>query len=129
MKKETLPFGEETRSNRGFEVVRFQDTYKQGCNLIESSKAVFENKDGSVDDPLGWIWLGLNDVKPQIMKSDAVAMGMAVPPGEVSGWIDYPLPKQVFLNASMHLNEEQVKGLVARLNLWLKTGSLHYKTT
>jgi hypothetical protein len=36
----------------------------------------------------------------------------------------YPLPEDVLLTTRMHLNETQVRGLMARLTLWLETGSL-----
>jgi len=117
-------FGVDGATGRGFPYVEFRDEYGEKCSIQESSRAVFENEDGTVDDPLGWIWLGIDDAKPQIMKSKAQALGMELPPGEVSGWMPYPLPEDVLLTTRMHLNETQVRGLIARLTLWLETGSL-----
>jgi hypothetical protein len=117
-------FGVDGATGRGFPHVTFFDEYGYECSIQESSRAVCENEDGTVDDPLGWIWLGIDDAKPQIMKSKARALGMELPPGEVSGWMPYPIPDDVLLTTRMHLNETQVRGLIARLTLWLETGSL-----
>ena len=117
-------FGVDGATGRGFEIVEFRDDYDHPCSIQESSRAVCENEDGTVDDPLGWIWLGIDDAKPQIMKSVAKKMGMELPPGEVSGWMPYPIPEDVLLTTRMHLNETQVRGLIDRLTLWLETGSL-----
>lgn len=117
-------FGVSGVTGRGFEKVKFEDEYGNACSLQESSRAVCQNEDGSVDDPLGWLWLGLENAKPQIMKSKAQALGIPTPPGEVSGWMPFPIPDHVSLNTRMHLNETQVRGLMARLQHWLDTGSL-----
>jgi site-specific DNA-methyltransferase (adenine-specific) len=117
-------FGVDGATGRGFPYVEFRDEYGEKCSIQISSRAVFENEDGTVDDPLGWIWLGIDDAKPQIMKSKAKALGMELPPGEVSGWMPYPIPDDVLLTTRMHLNETQVRGLIARLTLWLETGNL-----
>ena len=117
-------FGVDGATGRGFQHVTFFDEYGYECSIQESSRAVCENEDGTVDDPLGWIWLGIDDAKPQIMKSKARALGLELPPGEVSGWMPYPIPDDVLLTTRMHLNETQVRGLIARLTLWIETGSL-----
>lgn len=117
-------FGVDGATGRGFEIVKFEDEYGYPCSIQESSRAVCENDDGTVDDPLGWIWLGIDDAKPQIMKSKARELGMELPPGEVSGWMPYPIPNDVLLTTRMHLNQTQVRGLIDRLTLWLETGSL-----
>lgn len=117
-------FGVDGATGRGFEIVKFRDEYDHKCSIQESSRAVCENYDGTVDDPLGWIWLGIDDAQPMVMKSKARALGLELPPGEVSGCMPYPLPEDVSLTTRMHLNETQVRGLVARLTLWLETGSL-----
>lgn len=119
------PLGEERATNRGFPIIEFKDEYDAPCSIQESSRAVCENEDGSVDDPLGWIWLGINDPDPKIMKSKALAHGLKLPPGEVSGWMPYPIPDDVLISTRMHLNEKQVRGLIDRLQHWLDTGSLH----
>ncbi len=69
------------------------------------------------------MWLGIDDVRPRIMCSDAKLLGLPMPEGEVSGWMDYPIPDAVMLSSRMHLTREQVQGLVERLQSWLDTGS------
>lgn len=121
-------FGVDETTGRGFPRVAFLDEYGEECSIQESSRAVFEDDDGNVSDPLGWIWLGIDDAKPQIMKSKAKALGLELPPGEVSGWMPFPVPDDVLMTTRMHLNETQVRGLIARLTLWLETGSLSPNT-
>lgn len=116
-------FGKYEKTNRGFDCVSFKDEYGHACSLQESSRVVFSNSDGSVDDPLGWLWLGLEDGDPKIMKKDAVRLGMKVD-GDTSGWMPYPIPEEVLIHTRMHLNETQVRGLVERLTLWLETGRI-----
>lgn len=41
-----------------------------------------------------------------------------------SGWIEYPIPKEVLLSSRMHLNRNKVKDLVSTLNHWLEHGEL-----
>lgn len=122
-KPKDSPIGDYRVTNRGFPFIEFKDEYGEECSIQVSSRAVFENDDGSVDDPLGWLWLGINNAKPRIMKFHAQMLGI-IPPGEASGWMPYPIPDDVLLTTQMHLNETQVRGLVARLNLWLETGDL-----
>ena len=118
-------FGVDGTTCRGFGLVTFRDEYYKACSLQISSRAVCENDDGTVDDPLGWIWLGIDDAEPQIMKTKARELGMSLPPGEVSGWMPYPVPDDVLMHTRMHLNEEQVRGLMARLQSWLDTGEFN----
>ena len=123
-KKPVELLGKATRSPRGFGLVKFTDENEVECSLQESSNAVCENDDGSVDDPLGWLWLGVKSADPTVMKRHARDIGLELPPGEVSGWMPYPVPECVSFTTRMYLGEKQVRGLIARLNLWLETGSL-----
>jgi len=84
----------DTKTQRGFEITEFEDTYGAKCSLQMSSSAM-ENK----------IWFGVNDADPQIMASLAHQHGIEVK-GEVSGWVEYPIPNEVSLNTRMHLNVE-----------------------
>lgn len=115
-------FGENDTTGRGFGLVKFRDEYGEQCSLQISSRAVCENEDGTVDDPLGWIWLGIDDAKPQIMKTKARELGLPLPPGEVTGWMPYPVPDDVLMTTRMHLNAAQVRGLIAQLQMWLEHG-------
>jgi len=115
--------GETTTTGRGFGLVKFHDEYNKECSLQISSRCVCENEDGTVSDPLGWIWLGVEDAEPQILKSKARELGMKIPEGEFGGWMPYPVPKDVLMSTRMHLNEKQVRGLIARLQIWLESGN------
>jgi len=107
---------------RGFQTIFFDDAYGKECSVQISSMAMCE---GDHDDlNVGWIWLGINDAEPQIMKSTAKSLGMKLPPGEVSGWMPYPVPEDVLMSTRMHLNEHQVRALIERLQYWLATGNL-----
>ena len=113
-------------TGRGFELIKAVDTNGHEYSIQESSRASFESEDGYVEDPLGWLWLGIDNAQPQILKSKADDHGLKLDPNEeVSGWMDYPIPKDVLLTTRMHLNETKVRELVDKLNLWLETGSLH----
>ena len=113
--------GENSQTERGFEIVEFDDRYGTACSLQQSS--MIGNYEDSLDRPgSSCVWLGVHRVEASILKADAEALGMKVE-GEVSGWMDYPIPKQVLLAGRMHLDREQVRGLIKRLKRWLKTGS------
>lgn len=99
--------GEVKSTPRGFTVVAFQDSYGANCSIQESS-AIGDYSD-SFDRPgSSYIWLGLDDADPKISAA--------------TGWIDYPIPNDVLLSTRMHLNREQVKSLIERLNQWLDSG-------
>jgi hypothetical protein len=107
------------KTERGFEIINFDDRYGVPCSLQQSSLA------GDGDEPPGHtaIWLGPNNADPKIMKSKADLFGLTLPPGEVSGWMSYPIPQEVSLTTRMHLDREAVTQLVYRLQHWLDTGS------
>ncbi len=101
------------KTERGFSKVVFTDSYNVNCSIQESSLAT--------DDR---IWLGIESPDPQIMKSDALKLGLPLPEGEISGFMEYHIPKEVFISTRMHLNREQVTNLVEYLSKWLETGEL-----
>ena len=120
-------FGVESETDLGRSRVEFLDADEKGCVLQESSRAVCKNDDGTVDSPLGWLWLGIVDDAPKILKIDAFQRGIPVPPGPLTGWMPYPgIPPEVSFSTQMHLDETQVRGLIDRLTLWLETGSISY---
>lgn len=123
MSKNT-PIGTFSKTQRGFDRVEFTDAYGEPCSVQQSSAATVEGDDTNGQ---GFLWIGINDAKPQILKTKAEAMGLPLPPGEVSGWMPYPVPDDVLMTTRMHLDEHQVRALVARLNRWLETGSLKMK--
>lgn len=101
-----------TKTQRGFEIIEFEDTYGAKCSLQMSSSAM-ERK----------VWFGVNDADPKIMVSKAKEHGLE-PQGN-SGWMKYPIPEDVLLNTRMHLNREQVKELLPYLKRFVETGSLY----
>ena len=128
MSKPTVePIGTYTTTNRGFGLVDFTDIYDNKCSLQISSKCVCEDDAGNVADPCGYIWLGIDDPDPKIMKSDCRKLGIPCEPDEDghNGWTAFKIPPEVSINTRMHLNEHQVRALIARLEIWLKTSELH----
>lgn len=114
--------GVDGKTNRGFSVVMFQDASGLECSLQQSS--AIEDNDAALDNPgSSLIWLGVDDCKPQIMKSQAKALGVELPSGDLTGWMSYPIPDEVLITTRMHLSREQAKGLIARLQSWLETGT------
>lgn len=119
--------GEYKKTGRGFALVEFTDAYGYECSLQQSS--AIGDDDDAMDRPgASFVWLGVDDGKPQVMKSQAKALGLTLPPGEVSGWMPYPIPEEVQISTRMHLSREQVKGLVERLQQWLATGEFESST-
>lgn len=116
--------GEHKKTDRGFTLVQFKDKNGRQCSLQQSS--AIGNYDDSLDNPgSSFVWLGVDDANPQIMKSRAKELGLAIPPGDVCGWIPYPIPEAVQLSTRMHLNREHAKWLIGRLQQWLTTGDFY----
>lgn len=114
--------GEQKKTNRGFDLIEFDDANGQKCSLQQSS-AIGDSSE-AIDNPgSSFLWLGINDGDPVIMKSHARAIGLELPPGGTSGWMPYPIPKEVLIHTRMHLNRQQVSELVGRLNQWLESGA------
>ena len=115
----------EIKTCRGFSYLEFQDTGGVECNIQESSACPCEDENGVVNSPNGFLWLGVKNPAPQIMKSQAKQYGLQLVPGEeVSGWMPYPIPKDVSITTHMHLDEQRVRDLIDVLQRWLKTGDL-----
>lgn len=98
-------------NQRGFAHGNFIDRYGEECSIQKSSLA-FED----------CIWLGVSKVKPQIMASQAASLGVKTE--ETSGWIEFPIPKEVLLSSRMHLTREHVKELLPILQKFVDTGSI-----
>lgn len=96
---------------RGFEVLRFLDHYGAPCSLQKSSLA---SEDA--------IWLGCDDANPKIMAVQAAKHG--VDTDQRTGWVTYPIPKDVSLNTRMHLTQEQVRALLPFLQHFAETGNI-----
>lgn len=111
------------KTSRGFELVEFSDTHGNECSVQESSAATVEGDDNGQ----GFLWIGIDDAKPQILATVAERLGLPLPTGEVSGWVPYPVHDDVMMTTRMHLNESQVRELVDVLNGWLNNGTLKRK--
>jgi hypothetical protein len=96
-----------TKTERGFNLIEFQDSYGEKCSLQKSSSAM-EPK----------IWLGITDPQPKI---PVKAMD---PDYEGVGWIKYLIPKEVMITGRMHLTISQVKELIPLLQKFVDTGEL-----
>ena len=102
---------EKTQTQRGFKLFKFSDEYFAKCSLQESSNI----------KPC--VWLGVDDANPKIMAKDAVGLGIDTK-GQINGWVDYEIPKDVLLTTRMHLNQEQAKALAKQLLFFAKHGYL-----
>lgn len=109
--RSTVGLGATERTSRGFEFVNFKDHYGVPCSLQASSLAIYCKPGTSA------VWLGCDDAQPKIMASDAARLGIKT--DAPCGWIPYPIPDEVLLSTRMHLNREQVAGLIAHLQSWL----------
>ena len=105
------PFFNDEYNVRGFGGLQFNDKYGHTCRIQKSSSAMYNA-----------IWLGINDADPKIMTSDAKELGMDTQ-GH-SGWMPYPIPKEVLLHTSMHLTQNQVRQLLPILQYFAEHGSL-----
>jgi hypothetical protein len=115
--------GEYKKTERGFGAIEFSDAYGTDCSVQQSS-AIGDYED-SFDNPgTSFLWIGINEPKPVVMKADAEKLGIELTPGPVAGWMPYPIPGEVVIPTRMHLNREQVEGLIEILERWLETGSV-----
>ena len=111
--------GEVDKTARGFPYVRFHDRNGALCSL-QNSSAVGDYDDSFERPGSSFVWLGPDDANPIIMARDAKRLGIETK--EDCGWTEYDIPKEVSLTTRMHLNREQVQGLIERLQCWLGKG-------
>ncbi len=121
---ETL--GDNEATNRGFGIVKFKDSNGHDCSLQCSSAIRFPDEsddehDGLSNPGTSLIWLGVDDLKPQVMASEAHLVG--VDTSQRNGWVDYPIPSEVLMHNRMHLDRSQVKALISHLQNWLNEGT------
>lgn len=112
--------GTVTTNANGFPKVEFTDSYGETAS-ITCSDLIGDYEDSYERPGTSALWLGLGKVEPQILAKDAGAHGVKTQ--KTSGWVPYPIPQDVLINADMHLNREQVRGLISRLEHWLKHGN------
>jgi hypothetical protein len=128
-----MPLGKKGRTSRGFAYVEFVDTYGNECTL-QASSGIQDTDDADVEDHYFWypgssrVWLGVARPNPKILRSVAHARGIPLlddngypdPNIEISGWQPFMIPDEVNISTRMHLNREQVLGLINRLRDWLE---------
>ncbi len=107
-------------TSRGFEVIEFADCYGEKCQLQASSLAEYEKPGTSA------VWLGISGARPIVMASDAHKVGLTTT--ETSGWVPFPIPDEVSVPTRMHLNREQVAGLIQHLQSWLDNDTFTVST-
>lgn len=100
-----------SKTERGFSTIEFLDRYGDACIIQKSSLATEDA-----------IWFGIQDACPQIMASEALAAG--VDTKETTGWVPYPIPKNVLLSTRMHLTRELVAELMPILQRFVDTGEV-----
>lgn len=111
--------GTVSRTVRGFSLVNFRDQYQSECS-VQCSSAIGDDNLGHPGS--SFLWIGVDDPDPKIMASDAPFYGVKTE--KTTGWVEYLIPEAVLLTTRMHLDREQVKGLIERLQYWLKNGEL-----
>lgn len=84
------------KTERGFELLQFQDDNNEYCDIQRSSSAE-EDK----------IWIGIHDPQPIILASKTEKGG--------TGWVDYPIPEEVMISHRMHLTRKQSISLALKL--------------
>ena len=94
-----------TKTERGFDIIRFEDRYRSMCSFQKSSI--------SSED---CIWLGIDDPQPRILASKTAEGG--------TGWVPYSLSEDVLLTTRMHLTRYQAKELSQMLAFFAKTGEV-----
>lgn len=100
-----------SKTERGFATIEFLDRYGYVCIIQKSSLATEDA-----------IWFGIQDACPQIMASEALAAGIDT--DETTGWVPYPMPKNVLLTTRMHLTRELVAELMPILQRFVDTGEV-----
>jgi len=94
-----------TKTERGFEIIKFKDYYGTNCSLQQSSIAL------SAQPGAGAVWLGTDDTKFTIFEDE-----------KMGKYIQTTLPPNFSVSTRMHLDTTQVIQLVDQLQHWLDTG-------
>lgn len=108
-------------THRGFGLVEFQDAYEAECSIQESS-AVGNTAEEHDRPGSSYLWIGVDDPKPQILASQTRELGL--PTAQQNGWVPFVIPEQVQMTTRMHLSREQVQQLIPILEYWLQLGYL-----
>jgi hypothetical protein len=112
--------GTQTETPRRFGLVLFDDANGQKC-VLQQSSAIGDEDDAFERPGSSFVWLGVQNGNPVVLASKAAGMGVDTN-GAITGWVPYPVPEGVLITTRMHLDREQVTGLIERLQAWLATG-------
>jgi len=88
------------KTNRGFDIICFDDFYGEKCSLQKSSLATEDA-----------IWFGVDNPKPKVLKQN-------------EGWVEIPLPSDTLIASRMHLSQAQVKEILPYLVMFAETGEI-----
>ena len=88
------------KTERGFDIVEFEDGNGVKCSLQKSSAAQQD-----------MIWLGCDDANPRVLV-----------PGE--SWQPIPMPENYLADTRMHLTREQAMNLLPLLERFVRTGEV-----
>jgi len=95
-----------SKTNRGFNKIKFEDRYKEECSIQDSSLATEAA-----------IWFGVDNPSLMMMASHGQENG--------TGWIKIPLHENVtIMPTRMHLTQSQVKELLPILQRFAETGTI-----
>lgn len=98
-------------THRGFDL--YQSVDRNGIEYtIQKSSLATDN----------YIWLGIDDINPQILATDAYKFGIDTT--KTTGWIDYPIPNEVLMSSRMHLSRDDVRKMLPILNKFVETGNI-----
>jgi hypothetical protein len=106
-----MKLGDQKAGHRGFPTVEFRDCYQSPCSLQCSS--IILSDEGAHNPGTSAVWLGVTDADPKVLAREAHLV--LVKTEETTGWVPYPIPENVSLTTRMHLNREQVAGLIQHL--------------
>lgn len=90
------------KNQRGFENLKFVDSYNNQCSIQKSSSAM--------DD---FIWLGIDNPKLTVFNDESMGQ-----------YLETTLPKTWVVDSRMHLSREQVAELLPILQKFVETGEL-----
>lgn len=90
------------KTERGFDITNFTDSYGETCSLQKSSTAFVDK-----------IWLGISNPKLTVFENESKGK-----------YIVTDMPKNFSVNARMHLTREQVSELLPYLQKFVETGEL-----
>ena len=106
-------------TSRNFSLIEFVDHYGEKCSL-ECSSIIGDYDDAFARPGSSCVWLGIDKPTPKILARNARNVGVETK--KTTGWVEYPIPDGVSVSARMHLNREQVSGLIKCLQEWLEEG-------